>query len=129
MERLLLTLPSEHGELFYVTAGRRVLLANCTPRIEIYEHASEFSTIGGTGIKRIYAALTLCGKPAFTRPVDEAFLKKVDSFDLSSDIQRKDGIYEVFHFRNIQPHNIEIDGEWVFALNEKQELLRKLLTL
>lgn len=129
MKRLLLTLPCERGELFYISAGRRILLANCTPCIEIYEHSSQVSSIGGTGVKRIYAALALCGEPDFTRAVDEDFLKKVDSFDLSADIQRKDGVFEVFHFRNMQLQEINFEGEWTFALNEKQEVLRKLLTL
>lgn len=129
MERLILTLPCERGELFYISAGRRILLANCTPCIEIYEHTSRVSAIGGSGIKTIHAALALCGEPDFTRAVDEDFLKTVDAFDLSADIQRKDGIFEVFHFRNMQLHEINFEGEWTFELNEKQEVLRKLLTL
>lgn len=129
MERLLLTLQCERGELFYIATGRRILLANCTPCIEIYEHTSQVSAIGGGGMKRIHAALALCGAPDFTRVVDEAFLKKVDSFDLSADIQRSDGVFEVFHFRNMPLREIAHDGEWIFELNEKQELLRKLLTL
>ena len=129
MERLLLTLPCERGELFYISAGRRILLANCMPRIEIYEHTSYVSAIGGKGVKRYHAALALCGDPELTRPADADFLEKVDCFDLSTDIQRRDGVFEVFHFRNMQLHEISPEGDWTFELNEKQELLRKLLTL
>lgn len=129
MERLLLTLPCERGELFYISAGRCVLLANCTPCIKIYEHTSYVSATGGTGVKHIHAALALCGEPEFTRAVDVDFLKSIDSFDLSADIQRRDGIFEVFHFRNIQPRDIDLEGDWTFELNEKPDVLRKLLTL
>lgn len=129
MERLLLTLQCERGELFYIKAGRRILLANCTPVIDIYEHTSPVQAIGGCDVKRIHAALVLCGNPEFTRPVDAAFLNGVDCYDLTADIQRKDGIFEAFHFRNIQPHSIEIGGEWRFALNEKPEFFRRLLAL
>lgn len=129
MERLLLTLQCERGELFYVKAGRRVLLANCTPMLKIYEHTDQVHAVGGCGVKRIHAALVLCEDPEFTRPVDTAFLDSVECFDLTADIQCKNGVFEVFHFRNIQPHSIELEGEWVFALNEKPELFRRLLTL
>ena len=129
MERLLLTLPCERGELFYISAGRRILLANCNPCIEIYERTSYVSAIGGTGVKTIHAALALCGEPDFTRPADVDFLKKVDGFDLSADIQRKDGVFELFHFRNMQLYEINCNNEWTFELNERQEVLRKLLTL
>ncbi len=129
MERLVLTLPCERGELFYIISGRRVLLANCTPVIKIYERTTPVQTVGSFGVKSIHAALALCGTPEFTRPVDVAFIKNIDGFDLSADIQCKNGSFEVFHFRNIQPQSIELEGEWVFELNEKQEFFRKLLTL
>lgn len=41
MERVLLTLPCEQGELFYISTGRRILLANGIPCIEIYEYTSQ----------------------------------------------------------------------------------------
>ena len=129
MEKLVLTLQCENSELFYISAGRRILLANCTPCLKIYEHTGYVSAIGGAGVKKIRAVLALCGEPDFTRPVDVDFLKKVDGFDLSADIQRRDGVFEVFHFRNMQLHEINCNNEWTFELNEKQEVLQKLLTL
>lgn len=129
MERLVLTLPCEHGELFYVMDGRRVLLANCTPIIEIYEHTAYMKALGGCGTKHYHAALVLCGEPEFTRTTDEDFIKRIDRFDLSVDIQRKDGVFELIRFTDIQPHDINLDGEWIFELNENQATIRKLLTL
>lgn len=129
MERLILTLPCERGELYYNLAGRRVLLANCTPVIKIYEHSSQAKAIGGGSIRHIHAALAICENADFTREVTTDFVKSIESFDLSTDIQRKDGVFEVFHFRNMQLQNIELDYDWVFELNEKQEIFRKLLAL
>lgn len=129
MKRLLMTIPCEHGELFYISSGRRILLAECAANLEIYEHTSQVKAIGCVGVKRIYAELALCDAAEFTRPVDDAFLNIVDCFDLSADIQRQDGVFEAFHFRNIQPEEFDTEGKWVFSLNEKQELYRKLLTL
>ena len=47
MDRLLLTLPCENGELFYCLSGRRIALARCKPKIEIYEHTAQVRAIGG----------------------------------------------------------------------------------
>ena len=45
MDRLLLTLPCENGELFYCLSGRRIALARCKPKIEIYEHTTRVRVI------------------------------------------------------------------------------------
>ena len=37
MKRLVKTLTGENGQLYTVQDGNRVLLANCIPRLEIYE--------------------------------------------------------------------------------------------
>lgn len=129
MERLVLTIPCERSELYYNISGRRILLANCVPKLEIYEHTKPLNALTTAGIKNYHAALALCGEPEFTRRVDDTFLRQVQSFDLSTDIQRKNGTFEVFRFMNIKPQEIPLDGEWVFELNETQETLRKLLAL
>lgn len=129
MERLVLTIPCERGELFYNISGRRILLANCTPNLEIYEHTKPLDTVSDVGLKSYHAALALCGKPEFTRSLNDDFLRQIQSFDLSTDIQRKNGTFEVFRFMNIKPQEMPLDGEWVFELNETQETLRKLLAL
>lgn len=129
MERLVLTIPCERGELFYNISGRRILLANCTPSLEIYEYTKPIATISAVGLKSYHAALVLCEDPEFTRTLTDDFLRQIQSFDLSTDIQRKDGTFEVFRFMNIKPREMPLDGEWVFELNETQETLRKLLAL
>ena len=129
MKRLLLTIPCERGELFYISSGRRVLLASCEAELKIYEHTSRIQAIGGSGVKRIYGVLALCETAELTRPVDDRFLSSVDGFDLSADIQCQNGVFEVFHFRNIQPEEINEGGNWIFSLNEKQELYRRLITI
>lgn len=129
MERLLKTIPCERGELFFTVAGQCTLLAHCQPCIEIYERTTQVNAIGGYGVKRLHAALALCGELGFTRDVNEDFLLSVSAFDLAADIQRKDGIFERFQFRNIRPEEIELGGDWTFSLNERPEMLRKLLAL
>jgi hypothetical protein len=129
MERLLKTIPCERGELFYRAAGDRRLLARCEPRIQIYEHTTQVNAIGGYGVKRIHGALVICPEPDLTRQVDEAFFQTVSGFDLSVDIQRKDGVFENFQFDDLSPEEIELGGDWTFSLNERPEMLKRLLRL
>lgn len=129
MERLVKTLLWENGQLFYILSGRRILLAECEPEIRIYEHTERIDAIGGYGVKSYHAALVLCGHPQFTRSIDAAFLRKIECYDLSADIQRQDGIFENYLFHALQPVEIDPDGEWTFSLNETPDRLRKLLAL
>lgn len=39
MQTLIKTLDTDKGEVFTVVGGRRILLAKCHSRIEIYEHS------------------------------------------------------------------------------------------
>ena len=129
MERLLMTLPCERGELFYTASGRRILLARCEPEIQIYEHSASVPAPSGIDMKFYCAAVVLNAEPNYTRPVDARFLRTVESFELAADIQRQDGVFERFCFHNLRPEELELGGVWTFSLQEPQERIRRLLTL
>ena len=50
----------------------------------------------------------------FTREVDIEYLQRVTAFDLTAQVQRADGVFEVITFNNIEPESINPDGDWVF---------------
>ena len=128
-KRLLLTLLCETGELYIITNSRRVKLADCKPAIEIYEVSSAVPILGRSCEVKRYAALVLCEDMDFTRSVDETFLHTVSGFELSADVQRKDGVFEVVHFPNLLPSDIELGGTWTFEIQASPEQIRKLLAL
>lgn len=128
-KRLIKTLYFENGELYTVTQGRRVLLAGCAPKIEIYEHLSDVPVLGRScAIKEWKVSIVICDGMDFTRRVDVDFLKTVTQFDLSADIQRTDGVYENIVFDNLIPSEIDLSNSWVFG-TENQAILKKLLAL
>ncbi len=45
-KHLILTIPCENGELYSTIDSRRIKLADCTPRIEIYEMSSLVPILG-----------------------------------------------------------------------------------
>lgn len=131
MRRLLKTLSGERGELYGTVTGRRLLLAQCAPRIEIMEHSVQVPILNANSypVKRTYIVLALCEDMELTRSIDMDFLKTVSAYDLSTDIQRQDGVFENILFANITPQEINLDGEWIFDVSGQKELVKKLLSM
>ncbi len=131
VQRLVKTITCENGNLYSITDGRRILLAACSPRIEITEQSVNVKSIGvrGFSVKKNYITLVLCGTPGLTRELDMDFWNKVTSFGLEADIQRTDGIFEKIYFDNAIPQEIDLDGDWVFEVTGQPGLTKKLLSI
>ena len=131
VQRLVKTITCENGNLYSITDGRRILLAACSPRIEITEQSVNVKSSGvrGFSVKKNYITLVLCGTPGLTRELDMDFWNKVTSFGLEADIQRTDGIFEKIYFDNAIPQEIDLDGDWVFEVTGQPGLTKKLLSI
>lgn len=129
MKRLVKTLYCGGGELYATKAGRRMLLAHCNPRIEVYEE-SKYVPMAGNGyhVKTWHISLVLCESLDLTCEVGPDYFTGVTGFDLKTDIQRTDGILEAFTFNNISPVELDLMGEWKFSI-EDPAVIRNLLTL
>ena len=66
-------------------------------------------------------ALNSCGKT-------EELLRRVSRFELFADVLRSDGVIENIRFDSLIPDEIDLDGDWVFEINE-YSLLKKLSEL
>lgn len=129
MKRLVKTLIGENGQLYTVQNGNRVLLANCIPQLEIYEEVTYIPALGvGAKVKKRHISLVLCGEPELTREVDVNFFKEAMRFDLSADFQRTDGVFETLFFDALIPEEIDLDGDWIFWVQDNQQVLKRLLT-
>ena len=71
----------------------------------------------------------LCEDMDFTRRMDEKYLRTVSNFILSTEVQRKDGVFEVLNFSNLRSDGIEIGGTWTFEILESPERIKRLLEL
>lgn len=131
MQRLIRTLECEGGKLYVAVRGNRILLANCEIRIEIMEDLQKLAIIGSTGysVRKRHITIVLCKEPCTTRNIDADFLRSVTGFDLSVDIQRRDGIYENVIINNIIPTDIDLDGDWTFNVPEQPDLTERLLEM
>ena len=131
MERLIKTISCEKGELYNIVGDKRLLLARCEPKLEIYEHSQSIPILGKRSydVKRLHAVLVLCGEPELTRAVDEEYLERITRFEFVADIQRSDGVFESMKFDNILPVEIWLDGDWTFEVACSSKLARRLLNI
>ena len=129
MLRLLKTIYCRQSELFCTSNGQRTCLAGCDVRLEVMENSRNIPMLGGYKVKKYQVTVVLCSNMEFTRPVDVDFLKTVTAYDLSTDVQRSDGIFETFALGNLIPTELEIGGEWNFELPFQPELAKRLLSL
>lgn len=119
MTTLIRTIDTENGKLYTISNGRRLPLADCTVKIQIYESRTNIPVLGkGSGVKKLYASLFVCGDIEGVREITAEFLKTVSRFEATADILRQDGIFERVYFDNIQPTEINLDGEWEFEISD-----------
>lgn len=130
-KRIIKTIDFENGELYGIIGGRRVLLARCVPKAEVYEYITEIPLLGQQGykVKERHAGLVICPEPDTTRTVNADFLRAVTRFELSADVQRKDGIFETMRFDELVPKEIDLDEDWIFEIPEQAGIIKKLLGL
>ena len=109
---LLKTIPLSDGRLYATTGGMRCLLASTVPVLEVYENETTVPILGkGRQVKKRSYSLVLCKDSEFTREVDLEYLQSVTAFDLTAQVQRADGVFEVITFNNIEPESIQSDGD------------------
>ena len=112
---LLKTIPLSDGRLYATAGGMRRLLASTVPVLEVYENETTVPILGkGRQVKKRSYSLVLCKDSEFTREVDNEYLQSITAFDLTAQVQRADGVFEVITFNNIEPESIQSDGDWVF---------------
>lgn len=129
IRRLIKTLPGERGKLFGIVEGQRLMIAECRPKIELYEHLTPVGTIGAAknAVKKTHAVVVLCVDREPVRDADGVFFNNVSRFELQCDLQRCDGVFEVLHFDTLAPISIDLDGDWSFEAVMQPEQVRKLI--
>ena len=128
IEKLLRTLRGKESRLYYVKDGRRFLLADCKTRLEISSQEERLPLLGNKAmVSKHYLTIAICDDMDLKESVDTAFLKTITRFEIEVFFQRKDGRQERFVFSNINPTEIDLDGEWTFEISEDYALIRRLL--
>lgn len=128
-EVIVKTVPCERGTVFGIIDGRRIRLADCEPTIEIIEKSVPVSAIGaanGARIKDWTVVIGFSERQDIREEFTISYLAKVRSYELSVRIQRQDGKFREFYFRDLITDGIDLKGKWEFEIPVSDEELREL---
>ena len=130
MQTLARTLNIDSGKLLAITGDRRLLIAECSAQVKVYEHSQNVKVPGAHDyvVKTHHSVIVRCTAPETTRPVDVDFLRGVSRFEFSGKCQRLDGVFEHLAFDNLHPEDIDLcGGNWNFTVIGSYELVSRLL--
>lgn len=80
-------------------------------------------------MKKCHFTLAIGREIETTRPLSEDLFESITGYQMSAKYWRSDGIFERMHFDNMQPVEIDLDGEWKFTLQETKQMRHKLLNM
>ena len=123
-KRIIKTIPAENGELYVISAGQRLLLANFSGRVEIVEHTALVSILGTVqrGTKTIYASFIACEDLEYQREIENGFIHSGKVYDALADVKGGRITFAGLRFSDSDP----IRNELIFEITDL-ELIQKLL--
>lgn len=125
---LIKSLTLDNPKLYVTVNGERRLFAECTAVIELYENRQTIAMLGAhNGVKKTYYAKLICSDMDYMRDFDDDSLRSVSCFLMSSEVQRKDGVFEKLNIDNISLLEFEPDDDWVFELRLTTEFRAKIM--
>ncbi len=129
MQTLIKTVFAERGELYAIKNGNRILVSRCEPKLEFYEYSQKINVLGSRSyeVKTRKVVLVICLLPETTREINAEYLQSVSRFEVKTDIQRADGIFERLYLDNLMPNEIDLQGDWIFEVLGSIEPIKKYL--
>lgn len=113
MKRTLLRiLKAKKAKLYRVRDGQRDFEFIENIEIHLYEEENRVLRLGNKEPLKINNRVSI----VITEPLDEPF-RYGDGFSLELDLKRNDGIFERVFIHNIEPININVNGNWEFEMD------------
>ena len=111
--------------------NNRVMLANCEAKMELYEESENIKVLNSQNckVRKRKFTIILCDDMEYTRDITIDILRKIKDYSLKFDLQRDDGIFESFYIDRLVPKEIDIDGEWVFDVEDIPNEVKKMCTI
>ena len=130
MKKLIKTVEGADCKIFGIKNHQRYLIANATPRIEIYQNITSVNVLGKntSQIKTYEFSLIICPDPEIDSRIDCDILNDVGCFDLTMFLKRKDDVFVPFEFRGLANFDIDQYEDWVFRVDDL-EVTKELIVL
>lgn len=124
MDRRIMTIPAENGEIYEISAGCRHQLATFNGKVEVMEHKNFISILGKVeeGTKSIYASLIAYGNLEYKTEDGNVSIHSGKVYEALADINGKGTFFAGMRFKDSDP----ISGELVFEITDR-ELVRKFI--
>ena len=131
MLKIINRLGLEKAELYVTIDNNRVMLANCEAKMELYEESENIKVLNSQNckVRKRKFTIILCDDMEYTRDITIDILRKIKDYSLKFDLQRDDGIFESFYIDRLVPKEIDIDGEWVFDVEDIPNEVKKMCTI
>lgn len=130
MKRVIKSLNAINGKMFVIMSAKRLLLFECSAKIELIEDSTHIPILGkGSIVKNRNAALLITFNQ---QPCFEVVENELAGFDFEGDFLRKDGIYEKLVFNNcLLDSDLDLTngGQCRFELQCTQSMIDKLKTM
>lgn len=120
MLKIINRLGFEEAELYVTIDNNRVILARCEAKLELCEESENIKVLNSRSckVKKRKFAIILCDDMEYTRDITIDTLRKIKDYGLKFDLQKENGIFESFYIDRLVPKEIDIDGEWVFDVDD-----------
>ena len=130
MKRVVKNLEAINGKMFVIMSAKRLLLFECSAKIELIEDSTHIPILGrGSIVKNRNAALLITFNQ---QPCFEVVENELAGFDFEGDFLRNDGIYEKLVFTNcLLDSDLDLTngGQCRFELQCTQAMINKLKTM
>lgn len=131
MLKIINRLGLEKAELYVTIDNNRVMLARCETKLELREESENIKVLNSRSckVKKRKFAIILCDDMEYTRDITIDTLRKIKAYGLKFDLQKEDGVFENFYVDRLVPKEIDIDGEWVFDVDDIPAEVKKMCTI
>ena len=127
MLKIINRLGLEEAELYVTIDNNRVMLASCEAKLELREESENIKVLNSRNckVKKRKFTILLCDDMEYTRDITINTLRKIRDYGLKFDLQKENGIFESFYIDRLVPKEIDIDGEWVFDVDDIPNEVKK----
>ncbi len=123
MDKVINVIPATNGELYVISAGRRLPLARFEGRVKIMERTKLVPILGTVqkGTKAIYASFIVCGNLEYQIEIDNGYIHSGKVYDVFADVDGERIHFAGLRFEDSNP----LKNELVFEITDL-ELIQKL---
>lgn len=125
------SLHSNTSEVFILSGGRRMKLADCKLDIDIVRHSTVYKARNPVGysVRERYATVVFCLDTKTAAEIGESIFAAAEGYEIYFEAEKNIGEYEKIKLDNLMEETVDLfENEWVFRI-EDEKTIRKLMKI